>query len=141
MQDAETVFTSLESTKLPSSKDWIDGTKYSVVIVEDILSAIRVGRHVRSVSLLGTSASAKTLLHEVSIARAMGKLIAVWLDADKAGKVGTNRIRNQLELLGSEPVCIRTTKDPKRYTNQEIKEILSAGLEPPSANQEPEGLL
>lgn len=116
----------------------------SAVLVEDTLSAIRVGRILQCGSLLGTSAADAALLDIKRVAALSNTglvqtgsqvKVAVWLDGDKAGRTGSRRIGNRLRLVGVEPVFIRTDKDPKYYSNREIKEILLAGLESPSSAQ------
>jgi hypothetical protein len=108
-----------------------------IVVTEDILSAIRVGRIVPAFALLGTSVGdakvaglleqtqrywsrAKGHRHEEDVLR-----IGVWLDSDKAGRIAARRLARRLTLQGYSVSNIKTDKDPKRYSNREIKEILS----------------
>jgi len=89
-----------------------------VVIVEDILSAIRVGRTNRCCSLLGTkitTAQTNYLSRYTSV--------TTWLDSDKAGVTGAYNVRKALQLLTSVKNIV-TEKDPKCYSDKEIKAIL-----------------
>lgn len=107
-----------------------------IVITEDILSAIRVGRILASAALLGTAvgdAKVGALLETPVIAEAVAKCrgkdvrprIGIWLDADKAGRIAARRLARRLELLGHSALRIKTDKDPKRYSNREIRSILN----------------
>jgi DNA primase len=89
-----------------------------VVVVEDILSAIRVGKHIRAISLLGTkitTAQAAMLGHY--------KRVTTWLDSDEAGRRGAYKIRRTLGLI-TEVDNIVTKLDPKALSDKEILEEL-----------------
>lgn len=103
-------FTSLESEQ-----------QESVVVVEDILSAIRVGeiKGHAGCSILGTTASASDLSYINSF-----KEIKLWFDPDEAGKKATMQIKRSLSLLGRDVRVITSDKDPKEYTRVELEEIL-----------------
>lgn len=89
-----------------------------VVLTEDILSAIRVGEHVKTISLMGTS-----ITHAQANQLTRFKRISIWLDGDEAGVKGAGAVRKMMS--GIVPVdTILTTNDPKQYTNREIKEYL-----------------
>lgn len=90
-----------------------------VVVVEDILSAIRVGKHVSACSLLGTKIT-------TAQAAELGKYpeVTTWLDSDRAGRSGAYKIRKTLGLI-TEVSNILTEKDPKELSNREIKQCLN----------------
>ncbi len=126
---------------------------FDLVITEDILSAIRVGRIVPTVALLGTSVSTSKVLSALDVcagrhSKAMagtgfqdtGLCIGIWLDADKAGRTAARRLARRLELLGHSALRIRTDKDPKRYSNREIRSILNDRRYSTEANEPEEGL-
>ena len=95
-----------------------------VILVEDILSAIKVGAVAKTVSLLGTKMNDKqvlTLLHKYDT-------IIVWLDSDKAGRTGSKQIKGLLDLVANS-VEIKTDGDPKCYTEEEIKALVQTALE------------
>lgn len=85
-----------------------------VIVVEDILSAIRVGKHINTVSLLGT---------KITTAQAadLGKYneVTTWLDSDTAGRRGAYKIRKTLSLITSVS-NILTPLDPKELSDKEI---------------------
>lgn len=121
----ETIFVADPATHLPSSLDCIEGSGPGLVLTEDILSAVRVGRNVRrSVSLLGTSASAEQIGASLR-GLERGRWIAVWLDPDGAGQFAAKRLIRSLTMRGLDARNIVSTKDPKRYSNREIREWLT----------------
>lgn len=100
------------------------------IVVEDIMSAIRVGEatstvgddndspRTRAVSLLGTkitSAQADYLSEHSKV--------STWLDGDAAGKAGARLVRQVVGML-TEVDNIRTVEDPKAYSNKQILEYL-----------------
>lgn len=122
-----------------------------LVVTEDILSCVRVGRIVRSAALLGTAVSPakvgslvdgyKAVRHAQGIGTQDDHLrIGVWLDADKAGIQARKRLATRLSLYGHEAILIKTDKDPKRYSNREIRSILRDRCNSVEASQEQEGL-
>jgi len=94
-----------------------------VVVVEDIMSAIRVGlatfdSNTQVASLLGTKVTSGQAEYLGQFA-----ICTTWLDGDKAGKRGSYDIRKTIGLL---TCCdnIRTEEDPKAYSNKQIQDIL-----------------
>lgn len=90
----------------------------SICVVEDILSAIKVGRVTNSLAILGSYFS-KEIINELK----SFKHIYIWLDEDKyftAVKAG-----KKLNAILNVPIkIIHTTLDPKEYNEQQIKETL-----------------
>jgi len=93
-------------------------TDKECIIVEDILSAIRIGKHCKCISLLGTKI---TTAQTNYLSRYDN--ITTWLDSDKAGVTGAYNVRKALQLLTTVKNIV-TEKDPKCYSDKEIKEIL-----------------
>lgn len=121
---SEGIFLADRSLVLPSYMEQAMDGAPDLVITEDILSAVRVGRVVRrSVSLMGTSASASQLT-EALLGTPDGGTVAVWLDPDRAGRVARLRIARTLSLLGYNVRQIKSTQDPKRYSYREIRSYL-----------------
>lgn len=91
-----------------------------VVLVEDILSAIKVSRlgNASSIPLMGSSVSSDFEKQIVG----MNKEIYIWLDRDKAKQAV--RIKNRFKGLGCNAKVIITDKDPKEYDTQEISKWL-----------------
>ena len=113
---------------------------FDLVVVEDILSAIRVGRLVRTIALLGTSSRGKIDGLWKDFGLHSNPTIAVWLDGDKGGRKGRNALARDLALQGANVIRINTPLDPKRYSNREIREILRDRLNPAQADEVPQGL-
>lgn len=90
-----------------------------VVLVEDMLSCIRVGEVCSAVSLNGTSIS------DGDIYPLMNKFefIVIWLDGDKPGQKAANKLQSRLCQYRNVSV-ISTELDPKEYTREQIKEFL-----------------
>lgn len=97
----------------------------TLVLTEDILSAIRVGRLIDTWSLLGTSISEAQVAH---IIRAGYRRVLVWLDGDEAGIKGRRKVSRKLQASGLEAAWIETEHDPKQYSNSEIKEFITCSL-------------
>jgi Zn ribbon nucleic-acid-binding protein len=91
----------------------------TVVVVEDILSAIKVGRLLPCQPLMGTNIPLKTLR---SLSERFDNLV-VWLDPDK--KKEALKLRMALSGLFSRTEVILTDKDPKEHSNEEIKKLLT----------------
>ena len=90
------------------------------VLVEDILSCIKVGQVISASSSLGTKMSdARTWKVSEKY-----KNCFVWYDSDLAGRTGARKAIAKLELLGVNCLNVKTPKDPKCYTRREIKQIL-----------------
>ncbi|WKV17025.1 putative DNA primase protein [Nostoc phage NMeng1] len=116
------VFCSKDILRLDSAVA-VAGRLPDVVVVEDALSAIRVGRIAPAVAVLGTSIEGR----EVQIIGAPGdrpRRIVVWLDGDKAGQQAKMKFKKRLELMGADVQIVVTSKDPKRYSNRQIQELL-----------------
>ncbi len=92
-----------------------------IVLTEDILSAVRVGMVTASYSLLGTSPSYQLLL----LVAASNRRCVVWLDPDAAGRKGATKTSKALRNLGVDTRVLHTEKDPKFYSNEEIRTFLS----------------
>jgi len=95
-------------------------TPKTVVITEDILSAIVVSKVLPSVSIMGTVLSDYQLNYLV----ALKVPIIVWLDGDSAGIKGRKKITQDLELAGVPCSYICTSKDPKEYNTKEMERII-----------------
>ena len=85
-----------------------------IILVEDMVSAIKVSRHYRAMPLLGSSASHRKL----------GRLcfytdtVRFWLDADKLNmSIKMSKALSQMNIKTS---IIHTERDPKEYSDAEI---------------------
>lgn len=88
------------------------------VVVEDIASAIRVGKTITAHSLLGTSVTTQQL-------NRLGKYkqVIVWLDSDGAGRSGAYKLRRGLSLV-TDVVSVETVGDPKTLSDEQIQNVL-----------------
>lgn len=98
------------------------GDSGKLIIVEDILSAIKVGLVARGWSILGTTISPTTAASVAAAATSHG--VGIWLDPDKAGRTARAKVQRSLSILGIEATIIRTERDPKHYSREEIKRII-----------------
>lgn len=96
-------------------RDLCSDGRSQLVIVEDSLSSIRVGRAVPSVPLFGSSVNKDRL---VKLIEPFSEII-VWLDSDKLHSART--ICEQVRMLGKKSSVVFTELDPK-YCN--VEEIL-----------------
>jgi hypothetical protein len=92
----------------------------TIVVVEDIVSAIKVSRHVPCLPLFGCNISKERLLR---LSKLCSKVVC-WLDPDKRreGAIGAARAG----LFGMEGVVIFSERDPKEHSDSEIQEYLNS---------------
>lgn len=95
-----------------------DGNSSRAILVEDMLSAMRVGEVECCYSLLGT----KITTAQANILSKHDELVT-WLDNDRAGIAGALSVRKAVGLL-VDVHNIRTDDDPKCYSRGEIKQII-----------------
>lgn len=93
-------------------------TMDSVVVVEDALSVIKVGKVAQAVAGLGTSLSQKQLTYLSNFDK-----VYLWYDDDKGGLNGSTKSLRSLSLV-TDCTRIRTDRDPKSYSYYEIQGIL-----------------
>lgn len=96
------------------------GTGDTLVLTEDTLSACKVSYVTEAWSLLGTKLLDKPLTEIIQTQRE----VVVWLDGDKAGRDGRDRVVSKLRAYGVNVRSITTPKDPKLYTRDEIRELI-----------------
>lgn len=94
-------------------------TKRRIIIVEDFLSAIRVGYHTPAMSPMGTKLSIPLALQLSEYEH-----VTTWLDPDEAGVSGARDMR-KLMALTTPTSNIATSLDPKDYSDEEIITYLS----------------
>ena len=95
-----------------------DSSKRRVVVTEDILSAIRVGKHTPAVSILGTHTS-----DQQAGVLAEYQRVSYWLDPDSAGKRGSLEGCKLLAPV-TEVEILTSKKDPKNLPDRVIREVL-----------------
>lgn len=92
-----------------------NGSK-DLVIVEDILSAVKVAKSGYDAMALLTSTFSKE--HQVPLKYESLDKVYVWLDPDKYKR--GRQITGELKLLGLDAVAVFGTKDPKEYGTEFI---------------------
>jgi len=107
----------------PHLGHWVAGVPGTglVVLVEDIISATKVGRIAPAVALLRTSLNGDTLA-ELTKRYAHG-IVSVWMDPDTAGRQAARKIIDQTSLL-MDTRNLDAPRQPKESTDAEIKEML-----------------
>lgn len=97
------------------------GTGPVVVIVEDILSAVRVYEAgFRACAVLGTAFPAPALTEAL---RGCNQVIS-WLDPDAAGLAAHKKLRRALGLYDVTLRRVRSEHDPKMHSRLEIQEYI-----------------
>lgn len=94
------------------------GDSDTLVYVEDIISAVKVGRQFASVPMLGSKPSDEWNKYLKDYKR-----VIIWGDRDKA-RQNITLSRRLGEKLGKNIECVITPKDPKEYNDKEIKEFI-----------------
>jgi 5S rRNA maturation endonuclease (ribonuclease M5) len=90
-----------------------------VVVVEDVISAIKVSQVLPCICLGGTKINDRTR----DVIDSNFKRVVLFLDGDEAGRTASQKLNRELVLL-NDTRQIRTKKDPKDYDIDELKEIL-----------------
>lgn len=94
------------------------GESGDLVIVEDVLSAIRVAdAGYRCMCILGTQVN-DTILMRI---KGFDCPVHVWLDPDKAGRQGRLNLVRALTLMQIQVHYVQGNKDPKYYSRTEIQ--------------------
>jgi len=91
----------------------------SIVLVEDYLSAIKVGRHVSTMCLWGSNIPLKALS---SLSKRFSR-VGIWLDMDKA-EYSLRTARKASVMFKDGCTSILTELDPKCYEDKDIVETL-----------------
>lgn len=89
-----------------------------VVLVEDILSAIRVGRVTSAVSLFGSHIPKDW----IPLLTRLSREYILWLDEDKYAE--SLKQARMLRTLGLNATVVRTPEDPKAYDVSTIRKVL-----------------
>lgn len=95
----------------------------AVVLVEDYLSGLRVGKFMDVATLFGTSIKERNIL---TLCRTYDTII-LWLDPDEAGKRAAEKLMKQLTLYANVAIII-SKADPKCLFDSEIQNHLAPYL-------------
>lgn len=93
-----------------------------VIIVEDIISAIKVGRQFCAMPIFGSTVGIRRL----HMMRNITKEIVFWLDADKYPEA--IRMSNNVGILNIKGRVVYTQNDPKEYSDKEIDNIVNSAI-------------
>lgn len=105
----------------------------AVILVEDICSAIKVGRHITAMPLFGSSIS----LSRIRAISTRYSTIGFWLDPDKR----IDSIRHALRASQYvNTFVVESADDPKVYRDEMIAQFIASGRQH-SINKVPEGAL
>lgn len=98
-----------------------------VVLVEDILSATKVGRQARCVALLGTSLNADGAIRVKQLSTSI--LVALDGDTWRSGKSLGHKLKEKYGLLFENFSVVRlSNRDPKEMTDEEIRSVILSGI-------------
>lgn len=95
-----------------------DNPTDDVVLVEDVISTIRVGRHIDTFGLLYAYIPTTLIMYLFT----QYDRVILWLDPDKLNRMV--RQVNRFRSFGMNVVMIRADQDPKFYSDEEITEKL-----------------
>jgi len=107
---------------------WANGTdtKDLIIIVEDVLSAIKI--NLSGYNAVALNGSSITDVQALRLTSTTGKRI-VWLDNDDAGLKGRRQVVTQLKLQGTKSVYyISSHQDPKTYNKEEIAQHIEGAI-------------
>jgi ribosomal protein S27AE len=90
-----------------------------IILVEDLVSAIKIGRVGVAMPLFGSEASTHLLMRLKTQCRG----IIVWLDSDKWKN--SHDIVNRSKSIGLPALSVFTNLDPKEYNDEKIKYFLT----------------
>jgi len=103
----------------PAQQDRIQ--QDAIVVVEDLLSAYKVSMAgFDTVAAMGTAIGAD-ILNRIDSDR---KMVFGWFDDDKAGHTASSHLSRSLRLTESQYVKIKSDRDPKLHSKQQIQELL-----------------
>ena len=97
----------------------------TLVIVEDIISAIKVGRAYPTLCLFGSSMNTLVLerLKKLIGGQSIPIHITLWLDQDKLGEA--MKIGQQAKLQGYDVAIVQTVQDPKYHDIARIRAVIN----------------
>jgi len=94
-----------------------EAEKNGIILCEDIISAIKIGRQYPSSPIFGSFVDWGILARYYKYT----KKLTFWLDEDKYK--ASRKFESRASLLGFDARVIYTEKDPKEYSDEEIKSI------------------
>lgn len=95
----------------------------TVVVVEDFISAVKVGYHLHTMPLFGSHFH----LNKMKALSVMYNNLLIWLDPDKFD--AAIKFAQQAAVVFDKVKVIRSTNDPKEYAHYEVGNKLRSSLE------------
>lgn len=102
----------------PKTKIKVD----SIVIVEDVVSSLKVGRYVDTMALIGSNVD----LNKLITLSYKYKHLYIWLDSDKMRSA--HAFKTRYKVLFDNVFIVFTEKDPKELSNHQILEALGNAI-------------
>jgi hypothetical protein len=90
----------------------------TLAVVEDAVSAVRIARQIDAMPCLGSHLPVKKLIR----LQPSYEVLLVWLDSDKLKEAW--EIADRAKWIGFSARTIYTEKDPKEYSDEEIKKLV-----------------
>ena len=114
----ESVIWSVCPVRGVSDSDPDDTYNGDVVVVEDVISAIKVGRVAEATPLWGSAVS------DAKLSQIMGRwgYVIYWLDHDKAATAA--KLRQKTSVFAGSSTIV-TEKDPKCYDDEHIRSLIN----------------
>lgn len=103
----------------PQQREAPNRNQQTLVLTEDALSSLKIGRQMDAMPLLGTSLS----MDKTKRIAGLYSRCIVWLDRDKFREAW--EIATKLKWLGVSTKVVLTDKDPKEYTDDDLSKHLS----------------
>ena len=100
------------------------GTEGALILVEDVVSAIRVSREYQSMPLFGCRLTREQLIRIRDFGIGLDGELGIWLDPDKVQE--SLKYRNMARELGIKAFSVMGTQDPKAYGHNELIELVEA---------------
>lgn len=98
------------------------GSGDTITLTEDLLSAFKIGLVAEAWCLMGTHANPRLLAGLLERKAAVN----VWLDPDGPGRYAAKKVYSQLKAYGIEARVIRSDRDPKLHSLDQIRSYLCA---------------
>lgn len=96
----------------------LDKINDTMFIVEDSISAIRLGEYVTTVALRGLN-----VIGSLNNILSLDKNVVIWLDKDIPGQKAASQLQRKLELL-KKTLVVRDYDEPKTYSPNELKRLV-----------------
>jgi 5S rRNA maturation endonuclease (ribonuclease M5) len=104
---------------------WLKAPEPYLIVCEGMFDVLSTGLLGKAIAVLGSSIKEACGAWFWWLAKERGTKIYIWTDADKAGEKARLEIKTMLNSYAVESEYIEAGKDPKNYTRDEVKRLLS----------------